>query len=82
MALQEPAFYIEEWHFKNKPIIVVINPKGKVECPNAIHMVWVWGMRAFPFSSSVEEALSNGRDWMGSIVTGINPNLHNWVKLT
>ncbi|KAL4643403.1 hypothetical protein ACB092_02G089500 [Castanea dentata] len=73
-------FIREEWHFKNKPIIVVMNPKGKVECPNAIHMIRVWGMRAFPFSNSVEEALSNGRDWMGSIVTGINPNLHNWIK--
>ncbi|KAK7815167.1 protein sieve element occlusion b [Quercus suber] len=73
-------FIKEEWHFKNKPIIVVMNPKGKVECPNAIHMIRVWGMRAFPFSTSVEEALSNGRDWMGSIVTGINPNLHNWIK--
>ncbi|KAK7854706.1 protein sieve element occlusion b [Quercus suber] len=61
-------FIKEEWHFKNKPIIVVMNPKGKVECPNAIHMIRVWGMRAFPFSSSVEEALSNGRDWMGSII--------------
>ncbi|KAK7859950.1 protein sieve element occlusion b [Quercus suber] len=73
-------FIKEEWHFKNKPIIVVMNPKGKVECPYAIHMIRVWGMRAFPFSSSVEEDLSNGRDWMGSTMTGINPNLHNWVK--
>nr|POE60461.1 protein sieve element occlusion b [Quercus suber] len=32
-------FIKEEWHFKNKPIIVVMNPKGKVECPNAIHMI-------------------------------------------
>uniref|UniRef100_A0A2N9EJ56 Sieve element occlusion N-terminal domain-containing protein n=1 Tax=Fagus sylvatica TaxID=28930 RepID=A0A2N9EJ56_FAGSY len=73
-------FIKEEWHFNNKPIIVVMNQKGQVECPNAIHMIRVWGMRAFPFSSSVEESLSNGRDWMGSIVTGINPNIHNWIK--
>nr|POE76664.1 protein sieve element occlusion b [Quercus suber]POF26888.1 protein sieve element occlusion b [Quercus suber] len=75
-------FIKEEWHFKNKPIIVVMNPKGKVECPYAIHMIRVWGMRAFPFSSSVEEDLSNGRDWMGSTMTGINPNLHNWMITT
>jgi hypothetical protein len=73
-------FIKQDWHFKNKPVIVVMNPQGKVECPNAIHMIQVWGMKAFPFTSTVEEALSSGRDWMGSIVTGINPNVHNWVS--
>ncbi|KAF5961599.1 hypothetical protein HYC85_002808 [Camellia sinensis] len=50
-------FIKEKWHFKNKPILVVLDPQGKVVSPNAIHMMWIWGSNAFPFTSLREEAL-------------------------
>nr|POE60458.1 protein sieve element occlusion b [Quercus suber] len=68
VPLQEQAYYRGD------------EPKREGGMPKCNPYVRVWGMRAFPFSSSVEEDLSNGRDWMGSMVTGINPNLHNWIK--
>ncbi|KAJ9152811.1 hypothetical protein P3X46_026331 [Hevea brasiliensis] len=32
-------FIKERWHFKNKPILVVLDPQGKVLYPNALHMM-------------------------------------------
>ena len=29
----------EVWHFRNKPILVVLDPQGKAVSPNAIHMM-------------------------------------------
>ncbi|KAF5961608.1 hypothetical protein HYC85_002817 [Camellia sinensis] len=41
----------EVWHFGKNPILVVVDPKGKVTCPNALHRMWIWGSNAFPFPS-------------------------------
>ncbi|KAG6668728.1 hypothetical protein CIPAW_01G191700 [Carya illinoinensis] len=32
-------FIKEEWNFRNKPLVVVISPKGKVEHPNAFYII-------------------------------------------
>jgi hypothetical protein len=37
-------FIKKDWNFKNKPILVVLNPQGKVEHPNALHIIRVWGI--------------------------------------
>ena len=29
----------EEWHFKKKPMVVVLNPQGKVQHANAFHLI-------------------------------------------
>jgi hypothetical protein len=73
-------FVKEKWHFKGKPSVVVLNPQGKVEHENAIHMIKVWGIKAFPFTTTVEETLSNDREWIGSIATNVHPNIDNWVN--
>jgi len=73
-------FVKEKWHFKGKPSVVVLNPQGKVEHENAIHMIRVWGIKAFPFTTAMEETLSNGKDWIGSIATNVHPNVDNWVN--
>ncbi|KAG6732706.1 hypothetical protein I3843_01G183600 [Carya illinoinensis] len=73
-------FIKEKWHFKGKPSVVVLSPQGKVESDNAIHMIRVWGIKAFPFTTAVEETLSSSRDWIGSIATGVNPNIESWIK--
>ncbi|XP_065628220.1 protein SIEVE ELEMENT OCCLUSION B-like [Quercus suber] len=73
-------FIKEEWNFKNKPILVVMNRQGKVEHPNALHMIRVWGMKAFPFTTTVEEALTNSVDGIVSVWFDIHPNVSNWIK--
>lgn len=74
-------FIRTEWKFKNKPILVVLDPQGRVACPNAIHMMWIWGSSAFPFTSSREEALWREESWrLELLVDGIDSEILNWVS--
>ncbi|KAH7577272.1 hypothetical protein JRO89_XS01G0230300 [Xanthoceras sorbifolium] len=56
-------FTKEVWHFQKKPILVVLDPHGRVVCPNALHMMWIWGSMAFPFTTAKEEALWREETW-------------------
>ncbi|KAJ6965637.1 protein SIEVE ELEMENT OCCLUSION B-like [Populus alba x Populus x berolinensis] len=74
-------FIKEVWHFRNKPILVVLDPQGKVVCPNALHMMWIWGSNAFPFTSLREESLWKDETWrLELLVDGIDPEILNWIK--
>ena len=74
-------FIKEVWHFRNKPILVVLDPQGKVVCPNALHMMWIWGSSAFPFTSLREESLWKDETWrLELLVDGIDPVILNWVN--
>ncbi|XP_077229372.1 protein SIEVE ELEMENT OCCLUSION B-like [Tasmannia lanceolata] len=83
-SLLEPAVtrYIKEvWHFDKKPLLVVLDPQGRVVNPNALHMMWIWGSLAFPFSGSREEALWKEETWrMEFLVDEIDPLILTWVK--
>ncbi|KAK7311376.1 hypothetical protein RJT34_09485 [Clitoria ternatea] len=74
-------FIQSEWKYKNKPILVVLDPQGRVSCPNAIHMMWIWGSAAYPFTSSREEALWKDETWrLELLVDGIDSEILNWIK--
>ncbi|XP_061341850.1 protein SIEVE ELEMENT OCCLUSION B [Gastrolobium bilobum] len=74
-------FIQREWKYKNKPIIVVLDPYGRVACPNAIHMMWIWGSAAFPFTSSREKDLWKEETWrLELLVDGIDSEILNWIK--
>ncbi|XP_011013023.1 PREDICTED: uncharacterized protein LOC105117152 [Populus euphratica] len=74
-------FIKEAWHFRNKPILVVLDPQGKVICPNALHMMWIWGSNAFPFTSLREESLWKDETWrLELLVDGIDPVILNWIN--
>ncbi|XP_028051170.1 protein SIEVE ELEMENT OCCLUSION B-like [Camellia sinensis] len=74
-------FIREKWHFRNKAILVVLDPQGKVVRPNAIHMMWIWGSNAFPFTSAREEALWREETWkIELLVNGIDQTILNWVN--
>ncbi|XP_059638526.1 protein SIEVE ELEMENT OCCLUSION B-like [Cornus florida] len=74
-------FIKEKWHFRNKPILVVLDPQGKVLSPNAIHMMLIWGSGAFPFTSLREEALWNEEIWrLELLVNGIDQTILNWIR--
>ncbi|KAB2088594.1 hypothetical protein ES319_A03G009100v1 [Gossypium barbadense] len=74
--------YIREvWGFVKKPIAVTLNPQGKVLCPNALNMMWMWGNSAFPFSSEKEESIWQARAWTFELLVGrLEPNLSSWVS--
>ncbi|KAF6144507.1 hypothetical protein GIB67_004461 [Kingdonia uniflora] len=82
-TLIDPAViqYIKEvWHFTTKPLLVVLDPQGKVVCPNALHMMWIWGSMAFPFTTMKEEALWREESWrLELLVDGIDPTILNWI---
>ena len=63
----------EEWQFKDKPIVVVMNSQGIVEHPNALPMITISGKKAFPFTSEKEQELSNEVNWFGNLIIPIIP---------
>lgn len=72
----------DRWHFRSKPILVVLDPQGRELSPNAIHMMWIWGSNAFPFTSAREEALWREETWrLELLVSGMDPTILNWVSL-
>ncbi|XP_021822068.1 protein SIEVE ELEMENT OCCLUSION B-like [Prunus avium] len=73
-------FIKEEWHFKGKPAVVVMNPQGKVENTNALHLIRVHGMKAFPFYKGIEDKITNDREWITPIVNDIHPSIQTWIK--
>ncbi|KAL1563077.1 protein SIEVE ELEMENT OCCLUSION B-like isoform X1 [Salvia divinorum] len=83
-TLIEPAVarYIKEvWRFSKKPMLVALDPKGRMVCPNAIHMVWIWGNMAYPFTHKRELDLWNHEEWrLQLVVNGIDPILLDWIR--
>ncbi|EEF47605.1 conserved hypothetical protein [Ricinus communis] len=83
-SLLDPAVirYIKEfWKFNKKPLLVVLDPQGKVVNPNAIHMMWIWGSAAFPFTSVREEALWRAENWKIDLLADtIDPIIHSWIQ--
>lgn len=70
----------ENWNFVKKPLLVVLDPQGKVVCPNALHMMWIWGIAAFPFTSAREEGLWREETWrLELLVDGIDATLLTWI---
>lgn len=68
------------WHFMNKPILVVIDPQGNEASLNALHMIWIWGTEASPFTRSREEELWRRETFsLNLIVDGIDSVIFNWV---
>lgn len=71
----------DRWHFRSKPILVVLDPQGRELSPNAIHMMWIWGSNAFPFTSAREEALWREETWrLELLVSGMDPTILNWIR--
>ncbi|XP_027367350.1 protein SIEVE ELEMENT OCCLUSION B-like [Abrus precatorius] len=70
----------EEWHFRKKPMVVVLNPLGKVQHTNAFHLIHAHGMKAFPFTILDQERIDREIHWVGSVVGNIHPNVSTWIK--
>ncbi|GKB56741.1 sieve element occlusion B-like protein [Tanacetum coccineum] len=84
LSLLEPAVikYIKEvWHFKDKLLLVVMDPQGRIVNTNAFHMMLIWGIKAFPFTSQREEALWREETWrMELLVDSVEPMIFNWIS--
>ncbi|KAK8529348.1 hypothetical protein V6N12_060131 [Hibiscus sabdariffa] len=83
-SMIQPAVirYIKEvWGFSKKPLLVVLDPQGKVVNHNAMHMMFIWGSLAYPFTKLREEALWKDETWRIELLAdSIDPNIINWAK--
>lgn len=82
-SLLEPAVikYIKQvWNFEKKPILVALDPQGRVTSPNALHMVWIWRNFAYPFTTVKEDALWKEESWtLDLLVDSIDYNILQWI---
>ncbi|KAI5679283.1 hypothetical protein M9H77_10233 [Catharanthus roseus] len=85
-SMLEPAvlrFIKEVWGFTKRPQLVVLDPQGKESNRNALHMMWIWGSTAFPFTKAKEEALWREETWrLDLLADSIDQNLLYWMAET
>ncbi|KAK4754690.1 hypothetical protein SAY87_002794 [Trapa incisa] len=73
----------DKWHFRQETIVVVLDQQGRVENPNAMNLIRVWGWDAFPFTESVGTTLWSKREitWFELLVTDlVFPNITEAIK--
>uniref|UniRef100_A0A7N0T1L1 Sieve element occlusion C-terminal domain-containing protein n=1 Tax=Kalanchoe fedtschenkoi TaxID=63787 RepID=A0A7N0T1L1_KALFE len=74
-------FIRQVWKFKRRPIVVVIDKNGDVVFPNVIHMIYIWGFKAFPFTPLRERTLWNSAEArLDSLVFDFDPNLSRMLE--
>ncbi|CAH8385718.1 unnamed protein product [Eruca vesicaria subsp. sativa] len=71
-------FVREWWGFKNRPILVALDPKGQVMSTNAFPMVWIWQSFAYPFTTARERDLWTEQEWnLEFLIDGTDPHSLN-----
>ncbi|CAN4123287.1 unnamed protein product [Withania somnifera] len=71
----------EVWGFNKKPQLVVLDPQGKEANNNAYHILWIWGILAFPFTKAREEALWKEQTWTIELLAdSIDQNIFTWIS--
>lgn len=71
----------EKFHYRNRQILVVMDPLGRVVNLNALHMMWIWGTVGFPFEKTKELLLWQEETWrLELLVNGIDVSLLYWIR--
>uniref|UniRef100_A0A7N0T164 Uncharacterized protein n=1 Tax=Kalanchoe fedtschenkoi TaxID=63787 RepID=A0A7N0T164_KALFE len=74
-------FIRQVWKFKRRPIVVAIDKDGDVVYPNVIHMMYIWGSKAFPLTPLRERSLWNSAEArLDSLVFDFDPNMSRMMK--
>ncbi|XP_058071198.1 protein SIEVE ELEMENT OCCLUSION B-like [Magnolia sinica] len=74
-------FIKEVWNFEKKPLLVTLDGRGNVVCCNALHMMWIWGNLAFPFTDSKEEDLWKEMQEVVTMLT-YDDSDHGWAWIS
>ncbi|XP_050372121.1 protein SIEVE ELEMENT OCCLUSION B-like [Argentina anserina] len=70
-----------KWNFVKKPLLVVIDPQGKIVHTNAVHMMCVFGSAAYPFTNSREKLLWQEETWsMELLADSLDQSLVTWIQ--
>lgn len=77
-------FITQEWNYKKQhPLMVPLDWQGMVSNYSAMDMVFIWGAKAFPFSTSKEKELWKEQNWsLKFLLDGVDPLLLKWVRLS
>ena len=67
----------EKWHFKTRPMVVVLNPQGKVQHTNAFRLIQAYGMKAFPFTTLDQERIDKETNRVGYLLGSVVGNIHS-----
>ncbi|KAK9117380.1 hypothetical protein Sjap_016327 [Stephania japonica] len=69
--------YIKQmWEFIDEPLMVVLDTSGTVTSINAMDMIYIWGVLAYPFSTLKEEQLWQETSWsLQLVISEIDPSL-------
>ncbi|CAA2995441.1 Hypothetical predicted protein [Olea europaea subsp. europaea] len=71
----------EIWNFSHMPMLVVLDPQGRVANVNALPMMWIWGSVAFPFTKEMELRLWRESTWdIELLADSIDPRIQEWIK--
>ncbi|KAL2898719.1 Protein SIEVE ELEMENT OCCLUSION B [Bienertia sinuspersici] len=77
-------FITDDWNFDHEPIIVVLDPQGKVINKNVLPTMLIWGNKAFPFTSSKEEIVWDQQRWRLELLfdsnLSIDPKIFDWIR--
>ncbi|PRQ40118.1 putative sieve element occlusion [Rosa chinensis] len=70
----------DKWNFVKKPLLVVVDPQGKIVHTNAVHMMCVFGSAAYPFTNNRERLLWENETWrMELLADSLDQNLLGWI---
>ncbi|EOA34315.1 hypothetical protein CARUB_v10021833mg [Capsella rubella] len=75
-------FFIREWQYgDDEAMVVVMDSNGEFVNMNAMDMVLIWGVKAYPFSVTREDELWEEHGWSTQLLLdGIHPAYETWVK--
>ncbi|MED6110474.1 hypothetical protein PIB30_043226 [Stylosanthes scabra] len=74
-------FIKDKWNYRDDPVIVALDSNGTVANCNALDMIMIWGVRAYPFSASKEAELWEDQNLTMQLLLGdISPLLAYWVE--
>ena len=70
----------EVFNYKEKPVIPLISPEGKVENFDTKQLISVWGIDGFPFRTSDHTRLTQQWNWFWSEMIKLNPRIGELVS--
>lgn len=79
---QVTRYVREKCGFVKKPLVLVMDDKGKIVHKDALRMFCIWGNQGYPFSLDKERLLWSQTTWSISLLAeGIDKFLPSWVRL-
>ncbi|KAK7316623.1 hypothetical protein RJT34_00226 [Clitoria ternatea] len=70
----------EVFNYKEKPVVPLISPEGKVENIDTKQIISVWGIDGFPFRTSDHTRLTQQWNWFWSEMTKLNPRIGDLIE--